>query len=85
MKNIVVVLQQRLEAQEVVIHELRVKLELCKVNQNQHAVPQDVPPLSPVSQPIVNLFATVSPRGYLYEKFRRMRALEFEGSSDLLV
>ena len=83
--NLVVALQQRLEAQEVVMQELRAELQQRKVGQNQHTAPQDVPPPHLAPHPVVNPVAAAHPREDLYEKFRRMRAPEFEGSSDPLV
>ena len=85
--NLVVALQQRLEAQEGVIQNLRIELQQQRVHPNPNDVPPVIPPPppAPIPQPIANPVVALQPRADLYEKFRRAHAPEFEGSSDPLV
>ena len=70
---------------EVVMQELRAKLLQQRVEKNQNVDPKEVPTLSPVPKIATNPIVAAPPRCDFYERFKCMRALEFEGSSDLLV
>ena len=85
--NLLAALQQRLEAQEGVIQELRNDLQQRRAAPNVAAqgIPPPPPAAQPMPQPAANLIIAEPVRADLYEKFRRMRAPEFEGSSDPLV
>ena len=83
--NLLQALSQRLEAQEVTIQGLRAEIQQQRADQNVDVLPQVIPHAQPVRIPAANHIVAAPPQPDLYERFRRMRAADFEGSSDPLV
>ena len=77
-------MQQRMEAQAAEMQGLREELLQAQTQARARAEDQAPPPAPPARQPAAHQVAIV-PNPNLYEKFRRMKAPDFEGSSDPLV
>ena len=74
-----------MKAQEVTIQELRAEIQQQRADQNVDALPQVIPHTQPVRIPTANPIVAAPAQPDLYERFRRMCAADFEGSSDPLV
>ena len=77
-------MQQKLEAQDAILERLHEAMQQAQA-QPLPAPQALVPPVPQVIHQVVHVLHNRNNEANLYERFRRARALEFEGSYDPLV